>query len=104
MLMGLCRRSSGYKVIATASERNWPLLKSLGVKATFDYHDPKCSDSIREYTNNELKLALDCISEGDSPKICEQAISFEGGTITYLLKSAHNIQTRTDIVKKHTSG
>lgn len=44
------------------------------------------------------------MSEGNSPIICEQAISSKGGTITYLLRSAHNIQTRTDITKKHTSG
>ena len=44
------------------------------------------------------------MSEGDSPKICEQAISSKCGTITYLLRSAHNIQTRTDVTKKHTSG
>ena len=91
-------------MVATASERNWPLLKSLGVEATFDYKDPNCSTLIREYTDNKLKLALDCISEGESPKICEQAISCEGGTITYLLKSAHEIQSRTDVVKRHTSG
>ena len=97
-------RSSGCKVVTTASERNWPLLKSLGAEATFDYKDPDCAKKIRDYTNNELTLALDCISEGDSPKICEEAISSKGGTITYLLKSAHDIQSRDDVEKKHTSG
>lgn len=91
-------------MVATASERNWPLLKSLGAEATFDYKDPNCSRLVREYTDDNLKLALDCISEGDSPRICEQAISTSGGTITYLLKSAHELQSRTDIAKKHTSG
>lgn len=104
LLMDLCRQSSGCKVLATASERNWPLLKSLGVEVTFDYKNPKCSALIREYTDNKLELALDCISEGESPQICEQAISSEGGTITYLLKSAHEIQSRTDVAKRHTSG
>lgn len=70
-----------------------------------NWKDPECSALIRDYTNNNLKLAFDCISEGSSPKICEQAISStSGGTITYLLKSAHELQTRTDVVKKHTSG
>ena len=95
---------SGCKVVTTASERNWPLLKSLGAEECFDYKDPDCAKKIRDYTKDSLTIALDCISEGDSPKICEQAISSKGGTITYLLKSAHDIQTRTDVEKKHTSG
>ena len=90
--------------MTTASERNWPLLKSLGAEACFDYKDPDCAKKIREYTNDSLTVALDCISEGDSPKITEQAVSSKGGTITYLLKSAHDIQTRNDVERKHTSG
>lgn len=74
------------------------------MEKTFDYKDPEGGKSIRNYTNDKLKFALDCRSEGDSPKICEQAISSEGGTITYLLRSAHKIQTREDVVRKHTSG
>lgn len=104
LLTDVCHFSSGCKVVATASEHNWAMLKSLGVEATFDYKDPECSAQIRDYTNDKLKLALDCISEGESPKITEQAISSQGGTITYLLRSAHKIQTRTDVARKHTSG
>lgn len=104
MLMVLLHISSGCRVIATASKHNWQLLESLGVEKTFDYKDPECGKLIRSYTNDKLKLALDCRSEGNSPTICEQAISSEGGTITYLLRSAHQIQTREDVVRKHTSG
>ncbi|KAF2481971.1 putative zinc-binding oxidoreductase ToxD [Neohortaea acidophila] len=93
---------SGCKVVATASERNWPLLKSLGASEVFDYKDPDCGKKIREYTNDSLTLALDCISEGDSAQICEQAVSSRGGAITYLLRSAPH--SRKDVVKKHTSG
>lgn len=70
----------------------------------FDYKDSTCAQRIREYTNDELKLALDCISEGDSPIICEQSISSKGGTVTHLLKSAKDIGSRTDVERKHTSG
>lgn len=105
MLTAVCHHSSGYKVVATASKHNWSLLESLGVERSFDYKDPQCSTSIRGYTQDTLRLALDCMSEGESPKICEQAISsHRGGAITYLLRSAHQIQTREDVVKKHTSG
>ena len=50
-------------------------------------------------------LAFDCISEGDSIKICEEAISSsKGGVITCLLRSALGNITRSDITGKHTSG
>ena len=91
-------------MIATASERNWPLVKSLGAEELFDYKDQQCAKKIREYTNDQLTLAFDCISEGMSPTICEQSISSKGGTITYLLRSAFDIQSRTDVERKHTSG
>ena len=97
--------SSGCKVVTTASERNWPLLKSLGAEEVFDYKDPKCAKKIREYTDDQLTLVFDCISDNavDSPRICEESISSkDGGTISYLLKSANH--SRTDVVKKHTSG
>ena len=94
--------SSGCKVITTASERNWPLLRSLGAEGVFDYKDPLCAKKIRDYTSDRLTLALDCISELDSPKICEEAISSQGGIITYLLGSAQH--SRKDVEKKHTSG
>lgn len=95
---------SGCRVVATASERNWPLIKSLGAEELFDYKDPQCAEKIRQYTNNELSLALDCVSEGDSAKICEQAISSKGGTITFLLSSAKDMVSRKDVERKHTSG
>lgn len=90
------RFSSGCKVIATASSRNFSLLKSLGAEEVFDYKDPSCAQKIRDHTSDTLTLALDCISEGSSPTICEQAISTKGGTITFLLKSAKNLVTRPE--------
>ncbi|KAK3718373.1 hypothetical protein LTR37_005186 [Vermiconidia calcicola] len=95
---------SGYIVIATASKHNEPLLKSLGADEVFDYKEPDCARRIRDYTNDQCALAFDCISEGNSPIICEEAISSKGGTITYLLKSAMESNTRVDVKKKHTSG
>ncbi|KJX96792.1 zinc-binding oxidoreductase ToxD like protein [Zymoseptoria brevis] len=92
---------SGCKVIATASKHNWPLLKSLGAEEVFDYNDPECSKKIRAHTSDSLTLALDCIAEGNSPKICEEAISTKGGAITYLLPTQH---TRSDVENKQTLG
>ena len=50
-------------------------VKSLGAEEAFDYNDPDCSKKINEYTSDSLKLTLDCISEGDSTKICTAASS-----------------------------
>lgn len=41
-LIDPCHCSSGYKVVATASAHNWPLLKSLGVEEVLNYKDPNC--------------------------------------------------------------
>ncbi|CAK4031729.1 related to zinc-binding oxidoreductase [Lecanosticta acicola] len=94
---------SGCKVLATASQHNHPLLKALGAEEVFDYKDPACAQKIREYTHDSLKLALDCIAEGDSTKICEEAISSkQGGSICYLLPTAKH--TREDVKSIKTLG
>lgn len=92
---------SGCKVVATSSQHNWPLLKSLGAEQCFDYKDPDCSKQIREYTKDQLTLVMDCIAEGSSPKICEEAVSSKGGAISYLLGPKHD---RTDVENKKTLG
>ncbi|EME42459.1 hypothetical protein DOTSEDRAFT_134111 [Dothistroma septosporum NZE10] len=92
---------SGCRVITTASEQNHPLLKALGAEECFDYKDPACAKKIRDYTNDDLRKVFDCISEGSSPKICEESISSQGGTISYLLKAKH---TREDVENKRTLG
>ena len=42
---------------------------------------------------------MDCIAEGDSPKICCDAISSKGGEISYLLPVKHE---REDVESKRT--
>lgn len=93
--------SSGYRVIATASQHNHSHLKALGAEEVFDYKDPFCGEKIRSYTNDSLTLALDCIAEGDSPSICCAAISAKGGSISYLLVASHS---RTDVENKYAAG
>jgi hypothetical protein len=48
-----------------------------------------------------LTKAFDCIAEGDSPKICSEAISSKGGEVSYLLFAKHD---RSDVENKHTLG
>jgi NADPH:quinone reductase-like Zn-dependent oxidoreductase len=107
---------SGCKVVTTCSPENFELVKAFGAAEAFDYHDPRCGEKvccrcaahflhmltgqqIREYTRNELKHALDCISEGSSPRICCDAISTQGGSISYLLPVQHS---REDVANKLT--
>lgn len=91
--------SSGCDVIATCSEHNFGFVKSLGASAAFSYKDPDCAKKIREHTNDKLTHVFDCISEGQSPNICSEAISSKGGQVSYLLPAKHE---RTDVENKHT--
>lgn len=92
---------SGCEVVVTCSPHNFPFVKSLGATEAFDYNDPDCAKKIREYTKDKLTHVFDCISEGDSPKICSEAISSKGGAISYLLPVTHE---RQDVENKRTLG
>lgn len=70
---------SGYRVLTTCSSHNFDLVRGLGADAVFDYKDPEAGKEIRQYTNNNLKLVLDCISDDSSVQFCDQALSSEGG-------------------------
>ncbi|PPJ56599.1 hypothetical protein CBER1_01774 [Cercospora berteroae] len=74
---------SGLGVIATCSEKNFEAVKELGADEVFDYRDEKCGEKIREATNNQLKHAFDCVSEGSSMEICAKALSSEGSGAQY---------------------
>lgn len=84
------RPSSGCEVITTCSEHNFGFVKSLGASAAFSYKDADVAKKIREHTQDKLEKAFDCISEGDSPKICSEAISSKGGKVSYLLPAEHD--------------
>ncbi|KAK3720059.1 hypothetical protein LTR37_003882 [Vermiconidia calcicola] len=79
--------------------QNIPFVKSLGASEAFDYNDPECGKKIREYTQDKLTKVFDCISEGESPKICCDAVSSKGGVISYLLAAKHE---RQDVENRHT--
>lgn len=90
-------RLSGCQVITTCSPRNFAFVKALGADEALDYTDTDCAKKIREYTRNKLTRVLDCISEGDSPKISSEAVSSRGGQVSYLLPARHR---RTDVKNK----
>lgn len=51
----------------------------FGAEKTFDYHSPSCAADIRAYTQNELALVLDCISQTDTTEMCYSAMGRAGG-------------------------
>lgn len=76
---------AGLRVIATASPRNFDLVKSHGADLVFSHSDPETVNKIKEATGGKLKYAVDCISEGETPKQVTQAISDEGGAVSCIL-------------------
>ncbi|KAM0346206.1 hypothetical protein ACHAPU_005628 [Fusarium lateritium] len=76
-------KSSGCRVIATASPNNFDYLKSLGAEAVFDYKSPNAAEDIRKYTNNTLKLAWDCTGHGAA--ISAGSLSTEGGKYSTII-------------------
>lgn len=78
---------SGLDVVTTCSPKNFDLVKKYGADTAFDYADAsKCSQQIKEYTNDKLKYVFDCISEKNSPQICADAIGSAGGEYSALLQ------------------
>jgi NADPH:quinone reductase-like Zn-dependent oxidoreductase len=77
-------KHSGLHVIATASERNFDLVRSFGADVVVDYRDPaKAARQIREAAPRPIEHVLDCVSTGTSFEIV--AASLDGkGTIANL--------------------
>ncbi|KAI0061887.1 GroES-like protein [Artomyces pyxidatus] len=88
---------SGLHVIATASKRNFELLKSYGADEVYDYNDPDVGQKIKASTQGNLTHAMDTISEGNTGKIIADAFSDEGGVVGTIL---HYQSPRADI-KNH---
>jgi len=65
---------SGFRVISTASPRNFEFVKSLGAEKVLDYHDADIVDQIRELAPN-LRYAYDAISENGSTESTLECLS-----------------------------
>lgn len=104
---------AGYKVVTTASESNWPLLKSYGADALFDYKDEKVSEKIKEVTGDSLKYALDwyatscrsftpthlscSVLSEDSPAKVANSMGKSGGTTVCILPCDQSKLPRKDV-------
>ncbi|KAK5716302.1 hypothetical protein LTR17_016491 [Elasticomyces elasticus] len=74
---------AGYKVLTTCSPHNNDFVKSIGADAIYDYRDPECGKKINKDTNDELKLAWDCIALDSAAKICAEALSSDPSGAKY---------------------
>ncbi|EJT73096.1 hypothetical protein GGTG_09946 [Gaeumannomyces tritici R3-111a-1] len=71
---------SGFRVLTTASPRNFDYLRSLGADEVFDYGDAAgWPGAVREATGGKLRHAWDCIASADSARGCAAAMDSEPG-------------------------
>ncbi|PRP74654.1 coagulation factor 5/8 type domain-containing protein [Planoprotostelium fungivorum] len=88
---------SGYRVVATASPRNFDLVKSYGAEFVFDYKDAQLIEKVKQATGGKkINYAYDAISEGDSVKLSLQVLDNEGELILTLPAPA-DLQTKTKV-------
>ncbi|KAL1643592.1 hypothetical protein SLS61_009220 [Didymella pomorum] len=80
-------KAFGWKVVATASPHSFDLVKSFGADAVYNYRDANVGAEIAT-AHPEIKLAVDCFSEGKSTKTCDTVIAKNGGQVITLLPSA----------------
>ncbi|KAL2018316.1 hypothetical protein VTK56DRAFT_979 [Thermocarpiscus australiensis] len=80
---------SGYRVATTCSTSNFDYVKSLGADAAFDYRSPTVVEDIKAWSregetgvdqdDSSLTLALDCIAEPATARLCAAALSRRHG-------------------------
>ncbi|KAI0264910.1 dehydrogenase [Gloeopeniophorella convolvens] len=75
----------GMRVLATASPKNFDLVRRAGADEVFDYRDPEVVQKIRSATANALKLAVDTVSYGSTPQDVTGAIGASGGKVAIVL-------------------
>ncbi|PWY76061.1 putative zinc-binding dehydrogenase family oxidoreductase [Aspergillus sclerotioniger CBS 115572] len=72
-------RIYGHIPITTCSPKNFDLVRSYGAEAVYDYHSATCAQDIRTYTDNNLELVLDPMTEAKTQRLCYQSIGRAGG-------------------------
>ncbi|KAH9846081.1 GroES-like protein [Lenzites betulinus] len=90
-------RIAGYKVVTTASPRNFDLVKSLGADAVFDYHDDDVVTKIKEATGDSVAYAVDAISLAASQRISAEVIAPTGGKVVLVQFPVAGATERKDV-------
>lgn len=75
---------AGLTVVATASPRSFPLVKSYGADEVFDYRSETAVDDIVKAFPN-IDRAMDCFSEGRSTDFCAKVVGNNAGKVITLL-------------------
>lgn len=71
-------------IITTCSPRNFDLVKARGADFVADYRNPDvCIGQIRDFIGDKLEIAYDCISEGESWRICAESLTQKPGVGRY---------------------
>lgn len=77
-------KAIGCTVVTTSSPRSFDLVKSYGADAVYDRNEKDVAKRIfKDHLN--IKMAVDCFSEGKSSAICDEAIGTNGGKVITLL-------------------
>ncbi|KAI0070947.1 GroES-like protein [Panus rudis PR-1116 ss-1] len=76
---------AGYKVVSTASPKNFELVKSLGADAVFDYKDPDVVSKIKEVTKDSITKGLETIGTEQSQSISLRSFSSAPGKLVTIL-------------------
>ncbi|KAH9906645.1 GroES-like protein [Xylariomycetidae sp. FL2044] len=87
-------RKAGYRVITMCSTNSFELAKSRGAEAVFDYRSPTVCDDIREYTQDQLGLVVDCIGTSETMTLCYSCIGDTGGRYTALERYPRRLTIR----------
>lgn len=79
------RNRSGYKVITTASTKNFKLLEDRGADVVLDYRSSDVGAQIKSHTEGRLRHVLDCVALPATAAICAEAFGSDGGIYCALL-------------------
>ncbi|KAI0780488.1 GroES-like protein [Trametes elegans] len=92
---------AGYKVVTTASLRNFALVKSLGASAVFDYKEHDVISKVKAATGDTIRSALDTISLKDTQEISAAVIAPAGGKVVHILWVIPEASSRTDVERSY---
>ena len=88
-LLAIC----GFRVIATASPKNFDLIKSFGASDVFDYNDAELVQKVKTAAGTKINLAFDAASNDDS--IRKSIEILEGtGNLVFVKPSALNLEKK----------
>ncbi|KAH9849338.1 oxidoreductase [Lenzites betulinus] len=78
-------RASVFRVITTASPRNFALLRSLGAAVVCDYHDPAVVEKVKAATEDSIRYGIDAIGLPETQELSQRVFGRAGGKLITLL-------------------